>query len=321
MSPLNSKPVDSETKSRLVRQVRHQVELFAAIVEATEEATVLLTHARMLAEASCHLVVLETAGVSVDGANPQELLQEARRVTRGLKAMDADLVALLRTLVELGNFGAHYVPDRVFSGETVDTARRTAGAVVQRIRQSFPGPGLTDADSSARSLPLQFDSIRLARKCLWLPSHRMHKVPEELALGFHAVPGRGLRELALRAAGYSLDPVLDVVIRNSGTRPVTVDRLGFLPLRTWSSLKGLPEANRIKKMGSYSLPLSKLVEGETQWLELEDPVDVPAGAPWRFDLQLRRFRKSLPGNELAAQLVVGAGRRTVESIPLYLGVY
>lgn len=79
--------------------------------------------------------------------------------------------------------------------------------------------------------------------------------------------------------------------------------------------------SRLRTRGQYRLELDVLEEGHDQWLELDDPVVISPSQHWRFNMQLTRFRQSLRGNELLAELLVRSDSRVVRSRAIYLGVY
>lgn len=306
-------------RSRLRTEVVHAFGRFVCIVELTTEATVLMTHARMAGEAACHLLLLEGKGLLARDGNPKELVQEVRKATRELAAVDDKVVALLDTLVALGNYGSHFEPGRTVGEDTLATVRTSLRDLRGALEKIAPLP--LDGGGARAVSSLRFAVIRLTADSLWWPAHRLRKLPWALSVGFHQIPDRELALTRVSRTSRTRDPVLDITVQNTRGRATVVDRFGFLPQRVWTDLKGLPAARRIRRLGRYVLPLTEIVEGTEQWLDLPDPIEISGGGSARFEVQLLDLRKHLKGNELIAQLLVAGVDGIASSTDIYFGVY
>lgn len=134
---------------------------------------------------------------------------------------------------------------------------------------------------------------------------------------------------------------LDVTILNLASRPVTLSHVGIEVVEITASFDRMidadlvrslprraPVARKVEKQEEYSVQgrdLFKLLRphvvrarrqggghgpailsiGEVAWTQLDDPVHLESGAPYRFGMIVRDAREHLPG-----QLVVRLAART-----------
>lgn len=169
---------------------------------------------------------------------------------------------------------------------------------------------------------LMFSSVAIRQDlCAWDPAHRFRGT--SVAFGFHIIPDRFLTEAQRPPATHSGDPIFDVTLVNSGAAPVVVSNVGLHIIRTWTSLKGIPQATSILSLGDYVLPIDSAAAGDDISIRFPNPFHVPSGAPLRFGLQLAGYVTALQehGNESEVAIYVVAAASRVVSWPIYLGVY
>jgi hypothetical protein len=172
--------------------------------------------------------------------------------------------------------------------------------------------------------PIRYSAVGIAEECLWWPAHRLQKVQLNGGLrpdfGFHEIP-----PLAWEGTGKSPDrnisePILDVTLINDGTRSGTATAMGVELVCTWTAMKGLPVAQKIHPTDVYVLKLIELIPGEPQMSILRDPVGIPSGGVFRYQLWLEDFA-SAAQNECLVRLVVEFEGRLHRSGMVYLGRY
>ncbi|MGC4120441.1 MAG: hypothetical protein QM765_38855 [Myxococcales bacterium] len=140
-------------------------------------------------------------------------------------------------------------------------------------------------------------------------------------LAFTKSPGFRIAQCEIAVKSRTFNPILDLVVQNDRKTGTVVDRLGLKPLRIWTDLKGLPRAQKLKRLGRYRFELADLRESEEQWMDLPDPLFIPPGAACRFELQPLDFRRRLRGNECILELLAGSQDSAISSGAIYFGVY
>ena len=182
----------------------------------------------------------------------------------------------------------------------------------------------SDRAPSVDIQPLRFSAVGIARECLWWPAHRLGKIHLHGGLrpdfGFHEIP-----PLAWEATGRSpgrniVEPILDVTLINDGTRSGTATAAGVELVSTWTAMKRLPVAQKIHPTDVYVLKLNELTPGEPQVSIFADPVGIPPGGVFRYQLWLEDFA-SAAQNECLIRLVVKFEGRLYRSGMIYLGRY
>lgn len=175
------------------------------------------------------------------------------------------------------------------------------------------------------ALPVRFASIELDPACLWWPAHRLHKVRSVHGgmadFGFHEIPDRERRQRGVSTKTHSLDPILDITLVNDASTTTIVSAIGLVPEAVWTSLKGIPSAYRLHKVGAYVLGLSTLEPGTPQMLQLREPIAIPTATRARYTLCLRRYHRALTGNDSLIRLCVRANGTNWRSRLIYMGVY
>lgn len=182
-------------------------------------------------------------------------------------------------------------------------------------RLDLARPGSSDQRRSLRFTVIRMNDALSAWRNAW----KFRQSPTHF--GFHQLAERHRVELGISLTSHTLDPVFDITVLNDGTAPLHVHRLGFLPVWVWSDLKGIPEGYKILKLESYRLAVTQIDEGKPQFLDLPDPVHIPAGAPLRLDVHLAGYPEALQGNESVVRFIVESDAGLHHSRLVYLGVY
>jgi hypothetical protein len=155
-------------------------------------------------------------------------------------------------------------------------------------------------------------------------AHRLRKVVLKGGLrpdfGFHEIPPTSWESEGKSPERNPADPVLDVTVINDSARIGTATAVGLELVETWTVMKGLPVAERVPVSDVYILKLERLVPGEPQVTVLRDPMAIPSGGVFRFQLWLEDFRGAAQ-NEALVRLVVEFERRILRSGIVYLGRY
>jgi hypothetical protein len=171
----------------------------------------------------------------------------------------------------------------------------------------------------------RFGSIVLDSRCMWGPSHRLGKIaafrklrPE---IGFHALLEATWQDRQMSTETHSVDPILDLTLVNDTTSNAILSHVGFEAHSVWSDLKGWPQSSTINVLAKYAFDVSPIVAGDSQFLQLPDPIRMPPGEPARVQIELVRFRENLPGNESLLRLLAVANGSVHRSRLINFGVY
>lgn len=120
---------------------------------------------------------------------------------------------------------------------------------------------------------------------------------------------------------HSVDPTIDFTLANDADAITIVSAIGFEPIAVWSDLKGLPVAYKVRAVDTYCLPVQRVEPGHAQFIQLPDPVAIPAATPVRFKLCLKGYAGSLGGNESLIRIQVTANTIAWRSRLIYMGTY
>jgi hypothetical protein len=180
-------------------------------------------------------------------------------------------------------------------------------------------------DSSPDLQPIRYSSIGICGECLWWRAHRLQKVNLKGGLhpdfGFHEIPPNAGEGVGKSPERNPAEPVLDVTVINDGSRVGTATAIGLELVATWTTMKGLPVAEKVPVSDVYVLRLQELVPGQPQICVLPDPVAIPAnGGLFRFQLWLENFAGAV-ANESLVRLALEFEGRLHRSGIFYMGRY